>query len=593
MSPDPTDRAHEIDENVSRESAVDPPVVDAKDLGPAGLDAPDNQASAVGAGAGSSADRLREPSFLHPSSVIFEATSHLRRILLPAFIGLAGAAQGSVWALGVAGIFFAGSLVSTLLRYFTLRYRIHESDFVVTEGLLFRRVRSVPIRRIQNVDLVQNILHRLFGVAEVNIETASGTKPEATLRVLTHQQIEELRQAIFGTTSIAAESESPAALIDQSLVSSSQTSPTTQPTGELAMAAAQPATTRTASTAQAQLVYAIPLRQLIYAGLASNRGTVLLGIAVGFFFQPGFDRGAYRNWGQEEIDALNQYLPSSDAPATYILTIVAAVLGFVLLLRLLSIAWHIQRFYGYQLTRLGEDLRISCGLLTRVSATVPRRRVQLISVHRSLLMRWMGLAAIRIETAGGAGTENENAATTVSRRWFLPVIADGDVNSVLAELRPDIAWDTQQLDWHGLSPRTPRRLMMLAGWMSLIVAAIGLGILRPWGWLAGVAVFPGLAWLAVKKGRAKRFAQSPWGVCYQSGLFTRKTSYAFFDRIQNLQLAQSPFDRRWQMASLHIDTAAAGPAEHLIHIDYLDEAFAKHQFRILRAETTEHVPSWA
>ena len=76
----------------------------------------------------------------------------------------------------------------------------------------------MPVDRIQNVDLVQNPLHRMLRVAEVRVETASGTEPEATLRVLSMADVAKLRSEIFArrravvdSTDTAAESPSAAA----------------------------------------------------------------------------------------------------------------------------------------------------------------------------------------------------------------------------------------------------------------------------------------------------------------------------------------------------------------------------------------------
>lgn len=515
---------------------------------------------------------LTSPGFLHPSSIVFEVLSHVRQFIIPAIIGVVTAAQGSMWGMGFAAVVFAGSLLATLLRYFTLRYRIQDHDFVVTEGLLFRRVRSVPIRRIQNMDLVQNVLHRIFGVAEVNIETASGTKPEATLRVLTHSQIRELRLAIFGNTAgrpLQSVQEMGAVPLYASPADHALTEPL-----EAEHVHAQ------------QTIYAIPLSQLVWAGLTSNRGLVLLGILLGFYYQAGLD-------DRIDLEFLGNLLPQRQDSATIIGLFLLGFLALMLALRVVSVAWYVLRFYDYRLTRHNEDLRISCGLFTKVSATVPRRRIQFVSVHRSLLMRWLGLASIRIETAGGSGTENENAATTVSRRWFLPVVSDQDVDRILGELRPGIAWGVEDVHWHGVSPLAGRRLIRFAVLASILLAGVGLAITRPWGWLAGPIACPLFIVLALKKSKARRYARTDWGVAYQSGLLTRKLSFAFYDRIQTLQLSQSPFDKRWRMASLRIDTAASGPAEHRIDVSLLDEKFAASQFNNLQQAAAQHRPSWA
>ena len=90
---------------------------------------------------------------------------------------------------------------------------------------------------------------------------------------------------------------------------------------------------------------------------------------------------------------------------------------------------------------------------------------------------------------------------------------------------------------------------------------------------------PLLVWYAVKKSKAIRYARLENGIVYRSGIFTRKTSVTFFDKIQAASVSQSPFDRRWKMATLAIDTAAAGPADHQIIVKYLDQNFAKGEYR--------------
>ena len=87
-----------------------------------------------------------------------------------------------------------------------------------------------------------------------------------------------------------------------------------------------------------------------------------------------------------------------------------------------------------------------------------------------------------------------------------------------------------------------------------------------------------------------RYARTENGVAYRSGIFNRKTSMTFFEKIQTLRIDQSPFDRRWNMASLSVDTAAAGPANHRIEVPYLEESFAQTEFQYLRVKTGQEQP---
>ena len=78
-------------------------------------------------------------------------------------------------------ILFVPAAAVSVSRYLTFRVRYEERDLVIRWGLLFRHERHVPYARIQNVDAVQNVFHRLFSVVEVRVETGGGKEEEARL----------------------------------------------------------------------------------------------------------------------------------------------------------------------------------------------------------------------------------------------------------------------------------------------------------------------------------------------------------------------------------------------------------------------------
>ena len=55
---------------------------------------------------------------------------------------------------------------------------------MIRSGILFRNVRHLPYARIQNLDAVQNVFHRAFGMADVRVGTGGGAEPEARMSVL-------------------------------------------------------------------------------------------------------------------------------------------------------------------------------------------------------------------------------------------------------------------------------------------------------------------------------------------------------------------------------------------------------------------------
>src|SRR5690606_18615936 len=163
------------------------------------------------------------------------------------------------------------AIIFEVIRYIALRYRFERDELIITFSFIFSNERHIPFARIQNIDLKQSILHRLFNVAEVNIETGSGGKAEAQLRVVSLDRIEELRQCIF------AERREP---------TPSSASPSSSTTTD-ASATAAPINTTTDGDAHAvaspvKMLLRLTAGEIVRLGLIANRGLVLVAAAIGF-----------------------------------------------------------------------------------------------------------------------------------------------------------------------------------------------------------------------------------------------------------------------------------------------------------------------
>jgi hypothetical protein len=98
--------------------------------------------------------------------------------------------------LGVLALF---SILQPLLSYVFWRYAIGEQLLVARFGILWRSEKSIPISRLQHVDLTRGPVERLFGLATLVVFTA-GTE-EATFRVpgLAVDRAQGLRDQILAT----------------------------------------------------------------------------------------------------------------------------------------------------------------------------------------------------------------------------------------------------------------------------------------------------------------------------------------------------------------------------------------------------------
>ncbi len=520
---------------------------------------------------------------LHPLSLVFELAAIVRSNILPSIAAIFGTSQGGWIGFGVGSIIIAICLAVAIIRYLTFRYTISNNELIVDQGLVHRLHRVVPLNRIQNIDLSQNFFHRLVGVGEVRVETASGKEPEAIMRVLALSEFALLKAELLASNDRYQEASGQTTAIDPMARSLTQ-----------------------AKVEDCQLILALPLRLVLLAGFLSNRGEVIAGITLGFLWELRFGhrwfttdsvRGieigeksdtakSIASDGSNIKEMIDSVLENYSVAGSLVLLLFCLLVLFAIL-RAFSAAWYLFRFYGYRLEAHGESLQVRCGLLTKVTATIPRGRVQLISVQRSWLQRKFGLASIRIETAGGGVGKSDNAAASVGRKWFVPVIPMDSIGIVLAAIDHRAQYDERAIPWQALSKDTLARMLRPVFLWMILAILTGLYWRPSWGWIPGVLFGVAGTFYIRKKSKSKRYSRTEWGLIFRSGTWAQKCSMTFFDKIQNVSYSQSPFDRRWKMANLSIDTAASGPADHRIQISYLDSEFAGHEFQEIRVAMNE------
>lgn len=63
-----------------------------------------------------------------------------------------------------------------------VRYTLSESKLEIDEGLISRRTKNIPIRRIQDVTVSMNVMQRMLGFGDLVVDNASDDGEKVTLR---------------------------------------------------------------------------------------------------------------------------------------------------------------------------------------------------------------------------------------------------------------------------------------------------------------------------------------------------------------------------------------------------------------------------
>jgi len=404
--------------------------------------------------------------------------------------------------------------VSSIVAYFRYYFFVSEDELVIRSGL-FKKVKlNIPFERIQSVNFKQTLLHRLFQVTEVEIETAGSDTLESRLDALTMEKAEALRTLLLEKR-------------DEALSVSSELSEEDD---------------IIKVEEEKETILELSFNQLIKVGLTQNHFK-LVGITIGFMFSLFI----YAITFDIEIRDIYEYLTDFQSEITFGQQILLAVL-IVCLSVLYSIISVILRNYKLHFWRQGNKFQIVQGLFTRREIAALDSKIQMLHWGQNPLERWIGFYNILFRQASSSGKTKRSQnfeiqgcdlsqVNFVQNQWLDKEVGSFDNTEGI----------TRHFFWRGLFYRSLffGILIAVAGylqeWMAIPILII----------LAGIAIR--LKWLQYVK---TRYGYNDNELCIGGGVLGMKHTLLPAHKIQNLTIEQTPYEWRRNLASLKIDTAA-------------------------------------
>lgn len=387
----------------------------------------------------------------------------------------------------------AVTLVASWVRWARFRWRIDTDQLVIERGLLQHTRRVIPIERIQAVQAERKIRHRIFGVVGLRIETVGGDESEGQLDALRPQTAVAVQRALL---------RSPAAAQAPSAV-----------------------------PADAVLVRCTP-QMLFVAGLTGGRvGVVAAFLAFGQEIA-----------GERVADTVLAAPDRFGVTAIVLALLIGAVIAFVL-----SVAVTMLTYWDFTVMRTDDLLRLHRGLLAERRDTVPLARVQSLTVEENLARRLLGMAAVKMVVAGRAGQDEALTST------LLPIASRPEAFALAATV----------LDVGGLGavelrpmPRAARSRRLLRAALVVVALTVVTWLLAsgPWragGLTAGVLTVPA----ALAAYRSLGWHADDRVITARSGWLVRRTTITPVQAPQSVRVSMSPFQRRRDLATMHVDIA--------------------------------------
>jgi putative membrane protein len=310
-----------------------------------------------------------------------------------------------LWLLPILGVVVLLAAVAGFFSWYFTRFVIDDEELRIETGAIFKKSTKIPFERLQAVDIVQPLVARIFGLAELRLDAGNST---TKLRYLTRSKASRFRDYLLAR---AHGHEASIRDLDQQAVASVFTD---------------------LGAADHPLVQVSPQR-LIVSFLLSTE------------------------W----------LIPTAISIIILVGTMAFGVLPFALgaliplLIGMMSLIWRrVIGMFNFTLAESPRGLRITRGLTNLTSQSVPINRVQGVKTSQPLLWKPLGWYRVDIDVLGQAQDDGENSESTASS-VLLPVASLDEVELALGRVLP--GFDLDGIELHP-SPRRARWLRWFDFW---------------------------------------------------------------------------------------------------------------------------------
>lgn len=519
----------------------------------------------------------------------------------------------------VAGVLVASALAlyGIMLGFYAWGYRhlsyvFDEGEFSLYSGIFSKKRVHVPYARVQSLNQKAGVLQRVVGVCTVSIETAGGAQNKAVrVPYITLDTAEAMRAELFLRKAIASGAIPAQAVAVPGAATAQHPGAPVMPGGAVAAPSAVDVARSSGGAPIPPGAHATPgaapvgpqmdvgsnVLDAAAGDLADWRG--LYGGAVVGLEPVTYEMGLtnrellYTSLTHSTtfavalvlgLTALGSIMPAMLAMGigAFVATILAAlaVVATMVVAWLVGVAGLAISYGKFHVCRRGSRIEVERGLLQRNFSGIDISRVQSIEVRQSFVRRLMGYCELSLGRINSASQDASNTSGKSQMQGLVihPFVKLDQVDEILNALAPEFSDMPQEAQMMALPKVAKRRsLLRRCIWYNpAIFIAVAMMVLffflRPLMVSAGdvrmltgltvatlvvcMLVTAALAASAVLWARDSRFAWNRGYVTIRNGGLGITQICVPRPKVQNAATRSNPFQRRLELTSLLVTTAA-------------------------------------
>ena len=475
---------------------------------------------------------FNEKQRLHFASAIIDAFQGVKSFILPVF--LVFAANGFkikfnsfesivewISTLVILAIFLI-AIVHAIIKWLTFTYWIEEGELKTEYGLFAKSKRYVPIERIQSLNYHEGIIHRLFKLQQVSVETAGGSDKgaEVVLSAISKEvaqhfeiKINALRQHQY--------------VVD----------------GDVDLGL----------NVYDNIIYKITDKNLILHATTSNGTGVVLASIFALITQ------------------LIEYIPEDILSKQFsflkhfaFIAIIVMILFAILIAWSASVVMSYLAYYNFTLTKSNGQIEITRGLIEKRKITIPIAKIQAVKIIESPIRQLIGYAQVAIEIASGSlTTSNEKKV------MLLPFIKKNQIEDILLSINSPLYASAQEMI---KSPKQARPLFYRKYVWIGIPIIVGLSIFVSSYFSLLTVLLLALLLLAYYQHKDASFSVGEQRLLLQYRTINRVLMFVERNKVQAVEFKQTPFQKRQDLYTpiIHVKGDLGGVKAKVPHLSKED-----------------------
>ncbi|WP_203967414.1 PH domain-containing protein [Capnocytophaga stomatis] len=430
-----------------------------------------------------------------------------------------------------SAIFLVISILIFIFQYIKYKYfsyQIIDNELIIREGWLSKSETVVKFDKIHEVHLNQKFIHKIVGLYKLDIDTAGSDKVEISINGIDYHKALVIKD-ILTEKQILSEIRKDR-ITDENLEANDNFTS-----------------------------LRISILTLFKIGITQN---YLYTLSLMFAFSYQIIDFITDIFYEKRSDFVNQISEFSNTISTIFFWIF-----FLFILILFVIIFNLIRtlltYYNYEIQIKNNRLLASYGLINSHIVAVPPKKVQMIHFQQNYFQKLMNLFEMRISQIDSS--ENKEKKT---QGLLIPGINYLEMSKLFQFVYNKDFEELKEFHRPSFRKVVIRAMYLFFAFLMIIFTMYFIDILR-FTWIPTLLFFVVLSLIYISYRNEKLFLKDDF-IILKSGIWDLTTTYLQVNKIQEVKIKQSYFQKRRRLVSIRLSTASES-----LRLNFYDEKLLK------------------